>query len=58
MSKDCISNDINQIRNCTYNNCLKCSANKEQYKYCYWLNYKTLTGFEAIFNDGKNKINL
>lgn len=51
MSKDCISNDINQIRNCTYNNCLKCSANKEQYKYCYWLNYKTLTAFEVIFNE-------
>lgn len=51
MSKGCISNDINQIRNCTYNNYLKCSANKEQYKYCYWLNYKTLTGFEVIFND-------
>ena len=52
MSKDCISNDINQIRSCAYIDCyLKCSAHKEQYKYCYWLNYRTLTGFEVIFND-------
>lgn len=51
MSKECISNDINQIRRCIYNNYFKCSADKEQFKYCYWLNYKTLVAFEMIFND-------
>lgn len=56
MSKSCISNDVNQIRSCAYFYDCKCSAHKEQYKYCYWLNYKTLTGFEVIFNDKKRKM--
>ncbi len=51
MSKPCISNDIDQIRGCAYEHDLKCSAHKEQYKYCYYLNYKTLTGLEVIFGD-------
>lgn len=50
MIKDCISNNIDQIRTCAYQHNLKCSAPKEQLKYCYWLNYKTLSGFEGYYD--------
>lgn len=51
MSRGCISNDIDKARFCTYQHCLKCFAPKEQFKYCYWLNYRTFTGFEEIYNE-------
>ena len=49
----CISNDVVQIRSCAYQYDLKCSAPKEQLKYCYWLNHKTLTGLNIIIGDEK-----
>ena len=51
MTKWCISNDIDQIRSWVYQNNFECSAPKEQFKYCYLVNYQTLTGFEVIYND-------
>lgn len=51
MTKTCISNNINQIHNCTHFNDSECSASKEHFKLCYWLNYHTLTGFEVIWNE-------
>lgn len=53
MNRKCISNDVNQIMSCVYNNYFECSAHEEQFKYCYFLNYKTLTGYEAIYNDNE-----